>query len=213
MDVNKLIEVLRDFYDYLAPLQTPYEQAIYMHFFRWSYLETGKQECRRGKRTIAKCALPAVWRGAIGPRGISYAHVDETLKSLQRKGHIAVGDTTRDGTLYVVRLPAEIEEVCRAKATTELAQDDLDYFNVPENRVKVFERDNWTCYYREDKVGKNNVTLDHRIPASRGGNNSMDNLVTCCLECNSIKSGKTPGEADVLLLKRYKEKLERRTRT
>lgn len=138
MDGKALAETLRDFFDYLAPLQTPYEQAIYMHLFRWSYLETGNNEVRRGKRTIAKCALPAVWRGAIGPRGISYSHVDETLRGLKYKGHIAIGDTNRDGTLYTVHLPEEIEEVCRLKTVGDRLNLDLDYFNVPENRVKVF---------------------------------------------------------------------------
>lgn len=208
---EELLEVLKDFCDYLAPVQTPYEQAIYMHLFRWSYLETGNNKCRRGKRTIAKCALPAAGHGPKSLRGeLSYAQVHETLERLQSKEHITIGDTTREGTLYTIHVPMELEAVRRKKAESQPSASSFDYFNVHENRIRVFERDNWKCHYCEEEVGGNNATLDHIIPQSKGGDNSIDNLVTCCLECNAIKSGKTAGEADALLLKRFKEKLKRR---
>lgn len=31
-------------------------------------------------------------------------------------------------------------------------------------------------------------TKEHLIPASRGGNNSLRNKVTCCVRCNSMRS-------------------------
>lgn len=51
-----------------------------------------------------------------------------------------------------------------------------------------------------------NITLDHYIPQSKGGNHSKENLKTACLLCNSIKSGKTFEEAAVLLLKSISER-------
>lgn len=56
----------------------------------------------------------------------------------------------------------------------------------------MFARDNYTCRY----CGARNVRLacDHVIPASRGGSDEMDNLVTACIPCNSSKRDKTPEE-------------------
>jgi CRISPR/Cas system Type II protein with McrA/HNH and RuvC-like nuclease domain len=59
-------------------------------------------------------------------------------------------------------------------------------------RKRIFKRDNNTCCYCGSQ---RNLTIDHIIPKSRGGNNSWDNLVTSCFRCNSKKDNKTPEEA------------------
>ena len=45
------------------------------------------------------------------------------------------------------------------------------------------------------QVDEATATLDHVTPRSKGGSNSPANLSTCCLMCNSIKSGRTYEEA------------------
>lgn len=64
-------------------------------------------------------------------------------------------------------------------------------------RLKVYERDNWTCAYcgRDMKNDRRAACLDHVYPYSKGGTNREQNLVTSCKKCNSIKSDKTPTEA------------------
>jgi 5-methylcytosine-specific restriction endonuclease McrA len=37
-------------------------------------------------------------------------------------------------------------------------------------------------------------TIDHVIPRSRGGADSWENLVACCLRCNNVKGDRTPQE-------------------
>jgi hypothetical protein len=39
-----------------------------------------------------------------------------------------------------------------------------------------------------------NLTLDHVLPKSRGGEDTWQNLVTSCLECNNCKDNRTPEE-------------------
>ena len=61
---------------------------------------------------------------------------------------------------------------------------DLDFYNVQENRERVFVRDSYKCHYCGKQLTRFNATLDHVQPVSRGGDNSVDNLVTACIHCN-----------------------------
>jgi len=67
------------------------------------------------------------------------------------------------------------------------------------NRHRIFRRDEYQCVYCGNK---RNLTVDHVIPKSRGGQNTWLNLVTCCSYCNRTKDNKTPEEAGMKLLRR-----------
>lgn len=56
--------------------------------------------------------------------------------------------------------------------------------DVPFSRKGVLVRDNHKCAY----CFKNATTIDHVIPKSRGGLNTYNNAVACCLRCNSKKA-------------------------
>jgi 5-methylcytosine-specific restriction endonuclease McrA len=85
----------------------------------------------------------------------------------------------------------------------------LDYIRLPykklmENRPTrnlIMKRDGYKCLYCG---ATENLTLDHIIPQSRGGENSWENLVTCCGSCNVKKGNRTPEEAKMPLLKEVK---------
>lgn len=61
---------------------------------------------------------------------------------------------------------------------------------VPVSRRGVLRRDDHRCCY----CGKSASTIDHVQPRSRGGRDTWDNLVACCLRCNNLKSDRTPAE-------------------
>ena len=46
------------------------------------------------------------------------------------------------------------------------------------------------------------LNIDHVIPRSRGGRNTWDNLVTCSVDANSRKGGRTPEEAGMKLIRK-----------
>jgi 5-methylcytosine-specific restriction endonuclease McrA len=68
--------------------------------------------------------------------------------------------------------------------------------NFRVNRQRLYKRDNNECAYCGSKK---ELTIDHIIPKSRGGKNSWNNLITCCLPCNLKKGDKTPDEAKMPL--------------
>lgn len=59
-------------------------------------------------------------------------------------------------------------------------------------RLRIFERDKFTCSYC-GKVG-GELECDHVIPISRNGTNEYSNLTTSCKTCNRLKSNLMPDE-------------------
>jgi 5-methylcytosine-specific restriction endonuclease McrA len=53
---------------------------------------------------------------------------------------------------------------------------------------------NYCCAYCYQRFPVDQLTVDHMIPVSRGGTNTIDNLVPACRSCNSRKWTKTPLE-------------------
>ena len=61
----------------------------------------------------------------------------------------------------------------------------------------ILHRDNYQCQY----CGRRASTLDHVRPRCQGGTSSYRNLVAACLKCNNAKSGRTPEQAGMNLLR------------
>jgi 5-methylcytosine-specific restriction endonuclease McrA len=55
------------------------------------------------------------------------------------------------------------------------------------SRRGVLRRDGHQCGY----CGRSATTVDHIHPRSRGGEDSWENLVACCLRCNNAKGDRT----------------------
>jgi 5-methylcytosine-specific restriction endonuclease McrA len=69
------------------------------------------------------------------------------------------------------------------------------------NRKNLFARDGHLCQYCGEAKPTNQLSMDHVIPRSHGGNTTWENIVCCCLKCNSRKGGRTPQQAKMQLLK------------
>jgi len=71
---------------------------------------------------------------------------------------------------------------------------------LPCSRRAVFARDRETCQYCGQQPGRANLTMDHVIPRSQGGQTTWENVVTACRDCNHRKGGRTPEQANMVLL-------------
>lgn len=65
---------------------------------------------------------------------------------------------------------------------------------------KLIKRDRHTCAYCGVVQDHRALTVDHIVPASRGGALSWMNTVAACRACNSHKADRTPDEARMPLL-------------
>lgn len=61
-----------------------------------------------------------------------------------------------------------------------------DRKSIPDRvRREVYARDDWRCV----RCGNaDDLSIDHKLPLSKGGSDALDNLQTLCLDCNLAKS-------------------------
>ena len=80
----------------------------------------------------------------------------------------------------------------------------LEYRRIPHqtralSRKNILMRDRYTCQYCHKAGASAELTLDHVVPRSRGGETNWENLVACCHSCNNRKGSRTPEEAGMRL--------------
>ena len=79
--------------------------------------------------------------------------------------------------------------------------DKLPNSLVTFNRRNIFKRDRFTCQYCGKQPDRQELTIDHVLPRSRGGTSTWGNCVLACLSCNRRKADRLPVEAGMRLRK------------
>jgi 5-methylcytosine-specific restriction endonuclease McrA len=80
----------------------------------------------------------------------------------------------------------------------------INYIRIPfskfmgtsPTRNLIMKRDGYTCSYCG---AKDNLTIDHIHPTSKGGENTWENMTTCCIKCNAKKGDKLLKETNMVL--------------
>ena len=75
----------------------------------------------------------------------------------------------------------------------------------PINKIKVFERDKWTCHIcgcktpksKRGTVSPNAPELDHIVPIAAGGSHTYANVACACKRCNIKKSTRPLGQLNL----------------
>lgn len=83
----------------------------------------------------------------------------------------------------------------------------LEYRRIPFqgralSRKNILMRDRNTCQFCARVLPASELTLDHILPRSKGGESTWENLVACCHPCNNRKGDRSPEEAGMKLLRR-----------
>ena len=81
----------------------------------------------------------------------------------------------------------------------------LVYERLPRTGVKftrrnIYARDRNRCQYCGRRFPTSELSLDHVLPRSRGGQATWENIVCCCVKCNVRKGGRSPDEAGMKLI-------------
>lgn len=83
----------------------------------------------------------------------------------------------------------------------------LDYDRMPEelvklNRRNLFARDRNLCQYCGRHFPTSELSIDHVVPRTQGGEDTWENLVCACIRCNARKGGRTPDQAGMKLTRK-----------
>jgi len=68
------------------------------------------------------------------------------------------------------------------------------------NRRNIFARDNNQCQFCGKRFATSDLSLDHVVPRSQGGQSTWENIVCAFIDCNVRKGGRTPKQARMPLL-------------
>ncbi len=102
----------------------------------------------------------------------------------------------RSDWLQSVNFSVEIPRVIRL-----LSYDKVPRRGMRFNRRNVFARDGNCCQYCGKRFATSELSLDHVHPRSQGGTMGWENIVCCCVACNSRKGGRTPEQAGMRLVR------------
>ena len=182
-EFHDLRQFLINFQDYLSPRLDTYEQAIYLYLFRHTLL-TGKEEAVIGfKSARARMACGIGQEGR--PMSENTAYVK--LQSLAAKGCIKIVASEHAGRRIRVKLPKDIPGII-PEATTEtpVSLDAMDFFDVPENRQFILQREENRCFYCLRSLTPETHVIEH-VVSRPNGDSSYRNVVAACRECNNRK--------------------------
>ena len=178
-----LSKFLIQFQDHLAPKLDTYEQAIYLYVFRHSRL-IGLDEVTIGF-TSARTRIAT----GVGQSGtpMSESSANKKLASLKEKGCIEIIDTNHRGRVVRLFLPSEIAGVIPSSTQApSIDLEEMDFFNIPENRLLLLEREGSKCFYTLKNLTSSNFLVEH-VVSRPIGNNSYRNCVAACREANNRK--------------------------
>ena len=180
-------EFLIRFQDHLAPKLDTYEQALNLYIFRHSRL-VGIDEVTIGfKSARHRLATGVGENGKAMSEGTAYLK----LASLERKGCLSIVRTTHTGRTLRLRLPDEIHGLIVPPILEQpLDIEQMDFFNVPENRSAILRREGFRCFYTLQRLDEQNFVVEHVVSRPRG-DNSYRNCVAASREANNKKGRST----------------------
>jgi HNH endonuclease len=184
------VQVWKQMEDLLAP-QLNFslaDRVIYSHLFRHSRLE-GKHQLQFSISWLA--------RGV----GLSTKFTRDTVRRLIARGVLHLVECNcRAQHVVRLRLPLEVKGVCAAKIAGHrpggpapaprvvINIEEADFLEKQVLRKAIHEREGGRCFYCSRRITHHRRCLDHVVPRAELGQNSYRNLVSSCLECNSLKA-------------------------
>ena len=189
----ELPDIIGEIVDDLQPILTAHDAAFYWFLFRHSIAKDGNPQIRVSHSTLRSAVVKSSYTDAE-ENMISFGKVQDTLRALEEIGAIQkLGEPNRQGTLYRVLIPDEIE-ACRKFRAERLAEE-TELFPLSDNgahrkRMQVFERDGYKCRKCEKQLTRFTATMDYIKSPEEGGDESPENLITTCAECNTVTGKK-----------------------
>lgn len=180
------VQVWKQMEDLLAPRLnfSVIDRAVYSHLFRHSRLER-KLRFRFSMAWLA------------GRIRLSEKTTRQSVRRLIARGVLRLVERSCQAHHVVcVRLPREVRALRAAKTATRGSARtsrgagfaETDFLQTRALRRAMHAREGGRCFYCLRRLIPQRRCLDHVVPQADLGNNSYRNLVSCCLDCNSLKA-------------------------
>jgi 5-methylcytosine-specific restriction endonuclease McrA len=101
-----------------------------------------------------------------------------------------------DDWIHGVNFELQVPRVIRLLSFDRVPKQTIRF-----NRRNLFARDGNRCQYCGKHFPTSELSLDHVVPRSRGGDTTWENVVCACVACNVRKGGRTPQEAHLKLVR------------
>ena len=98
------------------------------------------------------------------------------------------------------RSALEVNSIIATNGNTRALHKARRRYSAPLNNPALFKRDGHMCLYCGGKFLSRQLSRDHVTPASQGGQDVWNNVVTACKRCNNHKAGRTPEQSGMQLL-------------
>ncbi len=95
-----------------------------------------------------------------------------------------------------------------------LDSPDPSHIKKEKEKARKLRQSNWwqnklnigECGYCGNKFQREELTMDHVVPLSRGGTSAKRNVVVSCKECNNKKKYLTP--AEIILQEKFNQEIK-----
>jgi hypothetical protein len=160
------------------------DRAVYSHLFRHSRLE------RRLRFRFSMAWL-------AGRIRLSEKTTRQSVRRLIARGVLRLVERSCQAHHIVcVRLPQEVRALRAAKTAAHGSARtsrgagfaETDFLQTRVLRRAIHAREGGRCFYCLRRLIPQRRCLDHVVPQADLGSNSYRNLVSCCLDCNSLKA-------------------------
>jgi hypothetical protein len=119
--------IIQQIVDDLQPQLSPYDAAFYWFLFRHSIAKDGDPHLRVSTRHLRTAVVKSSY-SQLDENPVSLGKVQETLRALESIGAIRKdGEPNRDGTLYRVLIPDEIEACRRYRVERSVDEQKLKF--------------------------------------------------------------------------------------
>lgn len=146
-----------------------------------------------------------IFSGSVIPLDISYEEDINACVNLENVEYFTTVTNVKDWISLPIRPYDEYIHTARGPIRIPQVVVCTNFDRVIFNRVQfptkqnIYKRDNFTCVYTGKKLHKDQLSIDHVIPKSKGGADTWENLVTCDRSLNLKKSDMNLNEAGLKL--------------
>jgi len=130
--------------------------------------------------------------------GLSSKFTRDTVRRLIARGVLQLVECNcRSQHVVRVRLPLEVKGISAEKIAAHrpapaprvvISIEEVDFLEKQVLRQTIHAREGDRCFYCSRRITHHRRCLDHVVPQASLGSNSYRNLVSCCLDCNSLKA-------------------------